>query len=179
MYTSERVKRDGHEVRIVEQWVANDDQFFKEMIDDCKQNGRTRCQIELIVWLSWVWYEVVGSGDPRHLRAGTNCQQIKSSDGVMYYASKYISKLDTDAVGNAGRFWGLHNVSEIPWAEAVQVPLDAQQAVRVMRVARRYIWTQQRQREHPRKIHWRANCGMTFFCDASWWLQRLPSIAGG
>jgi len=97
----------------------------------------------------------------------------------MFYASKYVCKLDTDAAESSGRFWGLHNVKEIPWAEAVEVPLDSQQAVRVMRIARRYIWTQQRQREHPHKIHWRGNCGMTYFCDASWWLQRLPALAAG
>jgi len=41
----------------------------------------------------------------------------------MYYASKYVCKLDTDAAESSGRFWGLHNVKEIPWAEAVEVPL--------------------------------------------------------
>ncbi len=97
----------------------------------------------------------------------------------MYYASKYVSKLDTEAVGNSGRFWGIHNVKAIPWAELVNVPMGQKEAVRLMRVARRYIWSTQRQREHPRKSRWRANCGMTFFCEASWWLQRLPSLCGG
>ena len=81
----------------------------------------------------------------------------------MFYASKYVCKLDTDVAESLGRFWGLHNVKEIPWAEAVEVPLDSREAMRVMRIARRYIWTQQRQREHPRKIHWRGNCGISHY----------------
>lgn len=127
-------------------------------------------------WVSLTWAEVVKSGDPRHVRAGTRVEQIRSREGVMFYASKYVGKLDTEAVGNAGRFWGIHNAKAMPWAEAVRVPLNAQQAARLMRVARRYIWTQQRQRDNPRKLRWRSNCGMMFFCDASFWLKRLPSM---
>ena len=96
----------------------------------------------------------------------------------MFYAAKYVGKLDTEAVGNAGRFWGIHNRSKIPWAEVVRVPIKGVEAVRVMRIARQYIWAGQRQREHPHKSHWRVNCGMTFFCDAAQWLQRLPALAG-
>ncbi len=105
-------------------------------------------------------------------------EQIRSREGVMYYASKYVCKLDTEAVGNAGRFWGVHNVQAVPWAEVVNVPMNGGQAVRVMRVARRYIWAGQRTRPHPREIHWRADYGMTFFCEASWRLQRRPRLAG-
>jgi len=57
----------------------------------------------------------------------------------MFYASKYVCRLDTDAVESSGRFWGLHNTKEIPWAKAVKVPLDGQQAVRIMRIARRIV----------------------------------------
>jgi len=44
---------------------------------------------------------------------GTRVEAIRSSEGVMFYASKYICKLDTDAAESSGRFWGLHNVKEI------------------------------------------------------------------
>jgi hypothetical protein len=106
-------------------------------------------------------------------------EEIRSRDGVMYYASKYVCKLDTESAEGAGRFWGIHNRTEIPWAEVVRVPVNEAQAVRLKRVAQRYIWSQQRQREHPKKHRWRGGCGMSFFCDASGWLKQLPALSCG
>lgn len=74
-----------------------------------------RGEIVLSEWVSLTWAAVVQSDDPRHIRAGTRCEEIESSEGVMFYAAKYISKIDSDAVGNAGRFWGVHNVTAVPW----------------------------------------------------------------
>jgi hypothetical protein len=178
VFVSERQNRRGQSVRVVEHWLRDGGAEFRKWLERTSSKGEVY-KIQLREWVSLTWAAVVKSGDPRHVRAGTRVEQIRSREGVMFYASKYVGKLDTEAVGNAGRFWGLHNVRAMPWAEVVKIPMDRKQAVRVMRVARRYIWSTQRKREHPRKIHWRANCGMTFFCDSSWWLQRLPSLAGG
>jgi hypothetical protein len=63
-------------------------------------------------WLSRSWYEVVGSGDERHLRAGTRVEGIRSWRGVMSYAAKYLGKLESlpkDWLGGVGRWWGVHN----------------------------------------------------------------------
>ena len=63
-------------------------------------------------WLSRAWFEVVGSGDERHLRAGTQVKQMRSWRGVMSYAAKYVGKqIDTLPPGweSVGRFWGIHN----------------------------------------------------------------------
>ena len=178
-FVSERFNKEGEQIRSVEYWKQEAPELFEERVRDASGVAPLTGTVNLLHWVSLTWAEVVGSGDPRHVRAGTRVEAIRSSEGVMFYASKYVCKLDTDAAESSGRFWGLHNVKEIPWAKAVKVPLDGPQAVRMMRIARRYIWTQQRQREHPRKIRWRANCGMAFFCDASWWLQRLPALGGG
>jgi hypothetical protein len=175
-YVSERENKHGKRIRSVEFWKKDGGHRFADLVSSGKSEAG---KVSLLHWVSLAWAEVVKSGDPRHVRAGTRVEQIRSREGVMFYASKYLSKLDTEAVGNAGRFWGMHNVKAVPWAEVVNVPVDQRQAVRVMRVGRRYIWSMQRQREHPRKIHWRSNCGMTFFCDASWWLRRLSSLAAG
>ncbi|MEO1536080.1 MAG: hypothetical protein AAFS11_11070, partial [Planctomycetota bacterium] len=43
-------------------------------------------------WLSTAWYECVGSGDEKHLVAGTNVQHLKSWNGVTAYVSKYVAK---------------------------------------------------------------------------------------
>jgi hypothetical protein len=61
-------------------------------------------------WLSRTWFEVVGSGDVRHLRAGTNVQLARSHKGVLAYAAKYTSKSDALPPGwrgGVGRFWGV------------------------------------------------------------------------
>ena len=177
-FTSERQDRRGRKVRVVESYYRDGGRYFDKTLDMIVGENRAG-EVRLLEWVSLTWAEVVGSDDPRHVRSGTRVEQIHSREGVMFYASKYVCKLDTEAIGNAGRFWGVHNVQAIPWAEVVNVPMDRRQAVRVMRVARRYIWAGQRLREHPRKIHWRAGCGMAFFCDASSWLQRLSILASG
>jgi hypothetical protein len=63
-------------------------------------------------WLSEAWYEVVGSGDPKHLAAGTNVQLARSHRGVVSYAAKYTAKrqaLPADWQEGVGRYWGVHN----------------------------------------------------------------------
>lgn len=58
-------------------------------------------------WLARAWFEIVGSGDERHLRAGVRIEAPRSQDGVRAYVSKYLSKLDQkDAEGWTGRYWG-------------------------------------------------------------------------
>ena len=56
------------------------------------------------------WYNIVGSGDEKHLRAGTGIEFIKSKDQLYGYLSNYVKKLDqkTPPAGfeNVGRFWG-------------------------------------------------------------------------
>ena len=178
VFVSERQNRHGQSVRKVEHWVQDGGAEFRRCVETTTSNKQA-FNVQLREWVSLTWAAVVKSGDPRHVRAGTRVEQIRSREGVMFYASKYVAKLDTEAVGNAGRFWGMHNLKGIPWAEVIKMPMDQKQAVRLMRVARRYIWAAQRQRKHPRKTHWRSNCGLTFFCDSSWWVLRLPSIAGG
>jgi len=178
-FVSERINKKGAAIRSVESWKKDTTGKFEQMVRLAAGDADTTGTVNLLHWVSLTWAEVVGSGEPRHVLAGTRVEGIRSREGVMFYASKYVCKLDTEAAESAGRFWGIHNGPCIPWAEAVTVPLNREQAVRIMRVARHYIWTGQRQREHPRKIRYRGNCGMAFFCDASCWLQRLQSIAGG
>lgn len=60
--------------------------------------------------LSKIWYRIVGSGDEKHLKAGTQIEAIKSKTHLYGYLSNYIKKLDqkTPPAGfeNVGRFWG-------------------------------------------------------------------------
>ena len=60
--------------------------------------------------LSERWYEIVRSGDTKHLLAGTRIESIKSKKHLYGYLSSYINKLLQKAVPsaylNVGRFWG-------------------------------------------------------------------------
>lgn len=60
--------------------------------------------------LSERWYRIVGSGDEKHLKAGTQIQAIKSKRHLYGYLSSYINKLAQKILPkefeNVGRFWG-------------------------------------------------------------------------
>lgn len=64
-------------------------------------------------WISKRWYEIVGSDDERHFRAGTNCVELqRGRSGTISYASKYAAKLTQKIAPpdyeNCGRFWGVY-----------------------------------------------------------------------
>lgn len=56
------------------------------------------------------WYDIVGSGDKKHLRAGTRTERLRSERGGANYAVKYARKMRQKVVPaeyeNVGRFWG-------------------------------------------------------------------------
>ncbi len=67
-------------------------------------------------WLRQAWYEVVGSGDEKHLWAGTRVERVKSWRGVMAYAAKYLGKVETvlDWPEYVGRWWGVSGRGLLP-----------------------------------------------------------------
>ncbi|MBM3131828.1 MAG: hypothetical protein FJZ95_02190 [Chloroflexi bacterium] len=56
------------------------------------------------------WYQIVGSGDENHLRAGTRVEAIRGPHAVPTYAAKYAAKFQQKQVPegytDVGRFWG-------------------------------------------------------------------------
>jgi hypothetical protein len=56
------------------------------------------------------WYAAVGSGDEKHLRAGTRTERIRERRGGAHYAVKYAAKAEQKRVPagfrDVGRFWG-------------------------------------------------------------------------
>ena len=86
-------------------------------------------------WVSRSWYEVVGSADEKHLKAGTNVQRIRSWRGVMFYASKYMGK-EVEVIGDEepGRFWGVVNARALPWSVTLRVRLDWEVFYKLRRV---------------------------------------------
>ena len=80
------------------------------------------------------WFDVVGSGDVKHLRAGTGVDQARSVGGSMSYMAKYISKNDQTRPGNfTGRYWGKFNAKCLPYAEEKTLELVGCARVAVVR----------------------------------------------
>lgn len=64
-------------------------------------------------WVSRRWYEIVGSDDDRHLRAGSRVENLRRGRaGTIAYATKYAVKAEQKDVPqeyhNVGRFWGIY-----------------------------------------------------------------------
>lgn len=93
----------------------------------------------LVLWIKNAWYEVVNSGDEKHLRAGTRVEVIRSWRGALSYASKYIGKVDPDRGDwdQPGRFWGVLGRDNAPWAERIRATFTEKQAVTLIRYLRR------------------------------------------
>lgn len=77
--------------------------------------------------ISEAWYKIVGSGDEKHLRAGTNLKRMTKSDGGKRYAVKYASKRYQkwvpEGFTNVGRLWG-HSSDVAPLSYGQEVVWD-------------------------------------------------------
>lgn len=109
-------------------------------------------------WLARAWYECVGSGDERHFRAGTGVQRVRSRRGVMYYASKYMSKLDGNADGaHTGRVWAVFGVAWLD-VEVRRYELSRSQFYQLRRVLR--SWVLKRWKRGGARAAWGRGRGM-------------------
>ncbi len=97
-------------------------------------------------WLSRAWYEVVASGDPRHLGAGTNCQLVKGNKQLASYLSKVVGRVAaaelakrTQALGEGvGRWWGVWHRSNLPVGVRKVCELAEKDAIQLLRYFRRH-----------------------------------------
>ncbi len=101
-------------------------------------------------WVSRRWYEIVGSEDERHLRAGTRVEYLHSGRaGTISYASKYAAKMEQKEVPaeykNVGRWWGVvgrrGRVSAATWVSVGDIKkTNVKQALnRLIRCINRYL----------------------------------------
>lgn len=87
-----------------------------------RKSGRVRkeCQVnwEFQKWLSNRWFEIVGSGDEKHRRAGAAWEVVEKPDGAARYVAKEsyktIQKNVPAAFSNVGRFWGCSRDLSLP-----------------------------------------------------------------
>jgi hypothetical protein len=83
------------------------------------------------------WYDIVGSGDVRHLWAGTRTESLRNPQAAGAYAAKYaaksLQKEVPDGFSSVGRFWGTWGNPAICRTEV----LSGRDAVDVVRTVRR------------------------------------------
>lgn len=118
----------------------------------------------LLAFCSSAWYQVVGSLDEKHFRAGVRVEKIRSIRGVFSYASKYLGKTE-QVIQGVGRFWGVRGEENIPWADLVQVAVTYPEAVKLIRFLRRAI--------HVKGHNYPSLSGIV---DASFWFERLNRL---
>jgi hypothetical protein len=128
--------------RIVTQWVGGQLSEFRS-------------------WLSCAWFEIVNSGDKKHLRAGTNCEPLEAWGKVIAYASKYLGKecafhAPDGSDERVGRYWGVWHREGFPvlW-RSVFVHFSA--AAMLRRTIRRYY-----RRARFRNLRGRYKSGTVF-----------------
>ena len=89
--------------------------------------------------LSQRWFEIVGSGDERHLRAGTRIEWCRSSGeaaGYMaaaYSAKKSAQKTVPPGFEHVGRFWGVSRGLVVPVQEQVYTIDEGLTKIRALR----------------------------------------------
>jgi hypothetical protein len=155
----------------IEWWEFDGRPHLEEKLQRLAAQGVGPGRLELREWLSLVWYEIVGSQNTAHLRAGTSVEAVRSSRGVMSYASKYIAKL-AETAPPVGRWWGVFRASALPRANPVEVALDPAQAVRLRRAARGYVNKQRRKKG----FKWQPRWSCAWFCEASGWLRLVRAL---
>lgn len=86
-------------------------------------------------WVRNAWYEVVDSGDERHLKAGTQVDIIHNRRHAFAYAAKYAAKVHDDLIPRyldqetgelvgPGRYWGTFGDVDISMAMEITISDD-------------------------------------------------------
>ena len=123
---------------------------------------------ELRAFVPVAWYEVVGSGDDKHLRAGTRVEHIRSHNQVLRYAAKELGKVVQVTLTDVGRWWGVvGREHRMPWSVAVPWPITDRDAIQYLRWLRRLAG-----------VRARAYKSLTVFADGSFWEKKLRGPPG-
>ncbi len=90
-----------------------------------------------------LWFTTCGTGDPKHLAAGTQADYLNDSKGKLQaYVSKYVGKVDlTEYEGwkHPGRFWGIIGRKNLPPALSRTINLSFSQFFIVRRIVRKWL----------------------------------------
>jgi hypothetical protein len=90
-----------------------------------------------------IWYQVCGTGDEKHLLAGTGIEVLKKKKGsINAYVSKYMSKIDLadyEEWAHPGRFWGILGKKNLPEVISFIFDLDKPEYYVMRRLIRRWL----------------------------------------
>jgi hypothetical protein len=136
-------------------------------------------------WIPVNWYEVVNSGDEKHLLAGTRVEPVRSVHGVLNYTSKYICKSLEFVVEGWGRYWGIINRDDFKTIQgkSVSVQIDSRTAMTVLRYMRRRgseIYKKNKEtgkNEYVGRRKTPKHCRKyTLICNSDFWQNSLAKI---
>lgn len=142
---------------------------FRESDDQPKDN--------LKAWMSRNWFEIVGSNDPRHFRAGTRVEELRSTKGAFYYASKNYMVKAEDCSGlehKPGRYWCVIGRSNVKFGKREVHEITAKQAFTIQRTIRRY----RRANTDPKKRRFLRGSWLSakLYCNVDYWIERLNCV---
>lgn len=161
-------------------------------LGDRQQVGFYRGKPDFITkgWVAEAWYEIVGSGDEKHLRRGTDLRDLRmqttteTEKMVMAYVSKYMGKVTyTDAElatawATPGRWWGIKGRAN--YAPACTTPenfvLEGRDAFKVRRSLRRLV---EHRKGGQRYAKWMGTHGTGFVMVQSDTVRDLMALAKG
>ncbi len=133
-------------------------------------------------WVSRTWYDIVGSGDLRHFRAGTNVQPIQNFRQASAYAAKrYIAKADLpEEIRDApGRFWGIMERDNAPLGQREVLRISLGDACQLRRLLRRYrrSTAKPEKRRFLRSAQFRdPEFSVTTFLDVEQWYRCITPM---
>ncbi len=128
------------------------------------------CSVAVKAWVSKSWFDVVGSGDDKHLRAGTRVELVRSWRVASAYCAKYLGKLDAERRLD-GRIWGIRNPGNLPHGDCQSVTLNVFQVSRLSRWVRRTIPLRHVQNMLRKRLSW------TVFRSGGDWYHAAVAIS--
>lgn len=104
-------------------------------------------------WLSRQWFEVVGSGDEKHLRAGTSVEPVETWEKWISYVSKYMAKVGDKSRKqvfdyDVGRYWGVRNKKRLQ-VDIEILEVSVEKFIRIRRVLKKMMNAEKRRRGLP------------------------------
>jgi hypothetical protein len=97
---------------------------------------------EAQTWLAHTWYNIVGSGDEKHLKAGTQFKKLKNKKMMKHYISKYCAKVDDVS----GQLWGNRTgrIGKPTYSTAETYLLNASEFFLLRRIFKRWLKNKKR-----------------------------------
>lgn len=138
--------------------------------------------VQLGLWCSRAWYEVVDSGDEKHLAHGAVIEPIRTWRGTKSYVAKYLGKVITrkeESEDNPwafpGRWWGMFGAKSIPWAEKITALLPRAEVTLLIRTMRKYAFKRGDKKANRRRR--RDYFSLSILVnDATWWFENLNKL---